>query len=387
MDCRETQALLTAFHDGELPDADRNRVEGHLSRCPECARMLADMARADESAGVPDPGPGYWDRFNARVADRIEREEARPRAAVLRPKQGWMRQQLRFFIPAVAAAGLVVAVVRYGGLAPVAPKPPLPPAESVVEKSTPDLKGQRMAKLETEFPAAGKPGGATRPGSPPAESNRADVTPAAPPGTVATERIPSPGRKKPDRPVDRSLPEAKERSLRDAVAAPAELESPSYRPLPTDRLAPAAPPPVTADDARPMKAREEKEKMAAAAAPAAEPRHAAKAESTSGMRIGMEQVASEAPACETARALASQGLLREAEAAQRKCLERDSSPRAQENGLIFLAELLDRQARVAEADAVLADVRRQFPKSVALDQYRQQRPAVQKQQMPVPATR
>ena len=36
MDCRETQALLTAFHDGELPAADRARVEGHLRGCPEC---------------------------------------------------------------------------------------------------------------------------------------------------------------------------------------------------------------------------------------------------------------------------------------------------------------------------------------------------------------
>ena len=69
MDCRETQTLLTAFHDGELPDADRIRLENHLRGCPECGRLLADLARADEAAGVPDPGPGYWDRFNARLAE------------------------------------------------------------------------------------------------------------------------------------------------------------------------------------------------------------------------------------------------------------------------------------------------------------------------------
>jgi len=91
--------------------------------------------------------------------------------------------------------------------------------------------------------------------------------------------------------------------------------------------------------------------------------------------------------CEMARTLSAQGHLGKAEAAQRECLAQDPSPPTQEKGLIFLAELLDRQTRFAEADAVLTEVHRQFPKSVPLTLYRQQRPMVQKQQMPVPATR
>ena len=121
MDCRETQALLTAFHDGELPAADRARVEAHLRGCPECRARLADLARADQAAGVPDPGPAYWDRFNARVMDRIARDADDPGVTVLRPKGGWMRQQLRYLIPAAAAAALVVMVVHYGGMNSVAP--------------------------------------------------------------------------------------------------------------------------------------------------------------------------------------------------------------------------------------------------------------------------
>lgn len=77
----------------------------------------------------------------------------------------------------------------------------------------------------------------------------------------------------------------------------------------------------------------------------------------------------------------------EAEASQRVCLAQDPSPPAQEKGLIFLAELLDRQARFVEADRVLAEADRQFPKSIPLDLYRQQRPMVQKQQMHVPVPR
>ena len=122
--------------------------------------------------------------------------------------------------------------------------------------------------------------------------------------------------------------------------------------------------------------------MAGAPPAETEPQLAAKAESASGMRT--ERASSP---CELARTLAAQERLREAEAAQRECLAQDPSPPTQEKGLIFLAELLDRQARFAEADAVLTEVHSQFPKSLPLDLYRQQRPMVQKQQMPVPVTR
>ena len=60
---------------------------------------------------------------------------------------------------------------------------------------------------------------------------------------------------------------------------------------------------------------------------------------------------------------------------------------SREKGLVFLAELLDRQGRFAEADAVIAEVDRQYPQSRPLDLYRQQRPMVQKQPMTAPLTR
>ncbi len=412
MDCRETQTLLTAFHDGELPDADRTRVEKHLRGCPECGRLLADLARADEVAGVPDPGSGYWDRFNARVADRIEREAEGPGVAVLRPKQGWMRQQLRFLVPAVAAAALVVVVVRYGGRSPVAPTPTFPPAKSVEEQSALDSAGQRMAKGEIEPPAAKKTGDAAVSRRLPAESNRAALAPPPPPA-IATERFPTATREERDHLADQSRSEEKERASRNHAAAPAEIDAPSPPLLPTDRNVTVASPPVTVAEGRPPMAQEEGKKMAGAAPPVAEPQLAAKEESASGMRIEKDQIASETPPamsvgkarakaapsplssdstrssspCETARTLAAQERLKEAEAAQRECLAQDPSPPTQEKGLIFLAELLDRQARFADADAVLTEVHRQFPKSLPLDLYRQQRPMVQKQQKTVPVTR
>jgi hypothetical protein len=108
----------------------------------------------------------------------------------------------------------------------------------------------------------------------------------------------------------------------------------------------------------------------------AERSFAAKAESASGTRISKE--AAPASPCELARTLAERERYREAEVAQRACLTEDLPDPAREKGLVFLAELLDRQAIFAEADAVIAEIDRRFPRSRPLELYRHRRPMVQK---------
>jgi hypothetical protein len=392
MNCRETQPMLTAFHDGELHAADRARVEEHLRGCPECVALLAGLARIDRAADVPDPGPAYWNRFNARVMDRIAQEADGPGVTVLRPKGGWMRQQLRYLVPAAAAAVLVVMVVRYGGMTPGTPAPTAPGAVS--ERATPDSAGERMAKAQLGSDGQGRPGaGAGRDVTDsvaparakkkaestavaqrvPEEYSRVAEAPATPPPAIADERLSTAARGERDRLNDRPLSEAKERTSRDRAAVPAGIDAPS---------------------------------------PVAEPQRSAKAESASGMNVAKDQPAealaevslgktwskagasptASAPSraaspCERARTLAVQERWREAEAVQRACLVQDPSTPAREKGLVFLAELLDRQARFAEADAVISEVDRQFPQSRPLDLYRQQRPMVQKQPMTAPVTR
>jgi len=327
MDCRETQTLLTAFHDGELPAADRARVEVHLRGCPECAALLADLARVDQAAGVPDPGPAYWNRFNARVMDRVEREAGGPKVAVLRPKHGWMRQQLRYLVPAAAAAALVVGIVRYGGMHPGALTPIAPPAES--EPAAPVPAEQRMAKTEPGSGAAKK-------------TERTAVAPRVPPpAPLMTFRSGADGQGRPGSEAGGDATDSK--TLADGI-----------------------PPGIQA----------EQKKMAGAAALRAEQEVADKAKSTSGMRFAKEP--SPRSPCELARTLAEQERFPEAETAQRACLAGDLPAPSREKGLVFLAELLDRQSRFAEADAVITEVDRKFPQSRPLDLYRQQRPMMQK---------
>jgi hypothetical protein len=192
--------------------------------------------------------------------------------------------------------------------------------------------------------------------------------------------------------ADRSLPAGDGEASQERAAAPAAVSAPS--------------PPVTAADGMTQGSPAERKKMAGAAAPVTEQHVAGKAESASGMRIAKESspdgqgwpsagagrdapgsVAPAASPCELTRTLAEQERFREAEAAQRACLSGDLDAPSREKGLVFLAELLDRQERFAEADAVIAEVDRRFPQSRPLDLYRQQRPMVQRQPKAVPVTR
>jgi len=389
MECRETQTLLTAFNDGELP-ADRGaRVEEHLRGCPECAALLADLARVDRAAGVPDPGPAYWDRFNARVMDRVEREANGLGVRVLRPKGGWMREQLRYLVPAAAAAALVVVIVYYGGMRPGAPTPAAPPAAN--RPAAPDSVGKRMTKAEPE----------------PGATKKAEDVAAArpvPPPAPAKERAETVTREERDRLADRPLPDGDGVATRDRAAAPADVTVPSpptaLQSAPdgqgwpgagagkdaTGSVAPAAgSPAVPAAEGITQGSPAERKKMGRAAAPMPEPQGAGKETSGSGMRVAKEP--SPGSPCELARALAERGRFLGAEDAQRACLSGDLDAPSREKGLVFLAELLDRQERFAEADAVIAEVDRRFPQSRPLDLYRQQRPMVQQQPKAVPVTR
>ena len=420
MECPETQTLLAAFHDGELPASDRALVEEHLRGCPECAARLADLVRVDQATGVPDPGPAYWDRFNARVMNRVEREaegqgwpsagagrdatgfgapaegqgwpsagagrdatgsnasaegqgwpsaEAGrdatgsnasaegPGVTVLRPKGGWMRQQLRYLIPAAAAAALVVVVVRFGGMQPAVP-PMARDGQVPGQAGTPRVSEPRPTARDSMVPGQA--------GTPRVSEPRPTVSERAAP-VLAKEHLAAVTREEQDRLAARSMPAGNEDSSRDRAAAPAAIGVPSPPPLMTFRGEPAGSPPVTPEDRVPSEIQAERKKMAGGPALMAE---------QSGTRMVKEPPVGSP--CELARTLADRERFREAETAQRACLAADPTATSREKGLVFLAELLDRQERFAEADAVIAEVDRQFPQSRALDLYRQRRPMILK---------
>jgi anti-sigma factor RsiW len=52
--CRDAVALMTAYLDGELTAADRDRLENHLADCPHCSEYLAQLRVTVDALGHVD---------------------------------------------------------------------------------------------------------------------------------------------------------------------------------------------------------------------------------------------------------------------------------------------------------------------------------------------
>lgn len=437
MDCREAKPMLSAYLDGELPGADRARVESHLRTCPACSEQLDALKWIDEAAAVPDPGAEYWENFNRRVGERIRREEARPEPVVVPlPRKGWVRRQIRYLVPAAAVAAMVVGIVRQIGVAPDF-RPPAPPQTA----AHPGSAERRPADAQVPGAPAGGPAPAAPVAAPPSQPGVKAEPPAAPPkgrspavpgGSSRIDADEAPGR-----PAGATAGKMERGTAPDSPAGGADTHrGAASAPPPSAEKKTAGPPPARAEFvARERAGRPEPEKetveraldgrrspgMPAEPAPpsfgntaaARSPEQAAtRTEPREGSRSRKDETgrAAVAPAnesagertagksmedasrpgalpCREARDLAARGLFKEAESAQRACLARDDSPAVQEAGLALLAELLDRQRRFADADAVLEEAGNRFPGSRALELYRRQRAQVQSGRIPFPSPR
>jgi len=63
MDCRDTERLIDAWLDRELPSEQARQVEAHMSECPACRRRfkpMIDFLGSAEPVSVPD---GLRDRI------------------------------------------------------------------------------------------------------------------------------------------------------------------------------------------------------------------------------------------------------------------------------------------------------------------------------------
>jgi hypothetical protein len=87
MNCAEFEqdlaTLLTAPVDERRGGSALTRLREHATGCPECARCV-DMLEwlelpSSERDPFDDPGPEYWDRFDQRLRQRIDRETSSPR--------------------------------------------------------------------------------------------------------------------------------------------------------------------------------------------------------------------------------------------------------------------------------------------------------------------
>lgn len=163
-----TPERLSAYLDDELGGPERAGAEGHLRACASCARHLEELLTVDASAralGVAAP-PLYFDRFPARLRERLTEEAARPRRV---PVWAW-----------AAAAGILLAVVAPLTLDQM--KPMAPAAEAPV--AGPPAQAPAGAARDMVLPEPVAPPPATAP----AAEGKAQAAAAPPPPARAQER-------------------------------------------------------------------------------------------------------------------------------------------------------------------------------------------------------
>jgi anti-sigma factor RsiW len=51
MSCRELVEVVTDYLEGRLPEADRVRLQAHLTECPYCEEYIAQMRETIEALG------------------------------------------------------------------------------------------------------------------------------------------------------------------------------------------------------------------------------------------------------------------------------------------------------------------------------------------------
>ncbi|MGH8069478.1 MAG: anti-sigma factor family protein, partial [Candidatus Entotheonellia bacterium] len=79
MDCREAEAALDAFLDGELTDEARYAVESHLDGCSRCReeyayRQMLQRAIRQSATDIEVPGR-LWETIRTQMdmVDRVQR--------------------------------------------------------------------------------------------------------------------------------------------------------------------------------------------------------------------------------------------------------------------------------------------------------------------------
>lgn len=110
--CEEYEALISAFLDGELSEAERSELSEHLPACPACQRYFDDLVAihdALEQEEVPVP-EGFAEAVMARVG---ETPQEKAKSKVIRFPR-WRRWAALAACCAIAAAGLWSA--RTGGV-------------------------------------------------------------------------------------------------------------------------------------------------------------------------------------------------------------------------------------------------------------------------------
>lgn len=112
--CGEYEALISAFLDGELSEAERTETAEHLASCPACQRYFDDLVAihdALDQGEVPAP-----EGFAGAVMDRVRTTPQEKREKKTIPFPGWKRWAAAAACCVLAALGLWAFQARGGNV-------------------------------------------------------------------------------------------------------------------------------------------------------------------------------------------------------------------------------------------------------------------------------
>lgn len=113
-DCKKCQSLFLEALYEEMNAEQKQFFKDHLSVCEKCKSKFEEMKSTLQFMGKrvrPEPGEIFWDSYEERLAQRIEKEK------ILQPEsESWRKKFVRTFTPVPkwayqAAAALVLIVV------------------------------------------------------------------------------------------------------------------------------------------------------------------------------------------------------------------------------------------------------------------------------------
>lgn len=104
MECLDTQRLIDAYLDRELPAARAAELETHLAACSSCRREYGPLVTLLCSPAPVSPSAGLRDRIVEAVRSESESHAARPVASPRRPAERHAHWILSPWVGAVAAS-------------------------------------------------------------------------------------------------------------------------------------------------------------------------------------------------------------------------------------------------------------------------------------------
>jgi len=350
MRCGKVRKRLMAYHDGELKGFWAASVARHLKSCPECARLLKAMERADEiaqSASAPAPDPTYWETFNGRVMEKVAGEISPDGRQPAGSPPRFRLSPLRL-APALSMA--LVVVVAAGVLLKI--RQPAITKESPAGQSTISEEAKFLAR--EEFPAAGPGKEASVNEAIPDPSSLTRKTAEIPEDLGTFPPAPSPAGDPP-----RALKEAPaSRTREETRPETAILTQPMER---QESRPDGDQPPMPEDGSR--------DSFSALSA----------GETTALPKTGVERELSlKAGSVDDgswgqlafARRLEEEGKHGESEEVLEDLLARGRTAKVQEQAFLLLVDVLRNQNRLGEAQRVLQDAQMQYPGNTAIQNYR-----------------